>query len=60
MGIRRAQTDRHSVSCIVMQRPENDPDAFFRFSWGKHFFLRCLRQNRAQRVLMVRTIKGLW
>ncbi len=39
-----------------MQRPENDPDAFFRFSWGKHFFLLCLRQNRAQRVLMVRTI----
>nr|WP_244570520.1 hypothetical protein [Escherichia coli] len=30
-----AQTDRYSVSCIVMQRPENDPDAFFRFSWGE-------------------------
>ncbi|MCZ6127468.1 hypothetical protein O5853_28160, partial [Escherichia coli] len=31
----RAQTDRHSVSCIVMQRAENVPDAFFRFSPGK-------------------------
>lgn len=35
MGIRRAQTDRHSVSCIVMQRAENVPDAFFRFAPGK-------------------------
>lgn len=31
----RAQTDRHSVSCIVMQRAENVPDAFFRFTPGK-------------------------
>ena len=31
----RAQTDRHSVSCIVMQRAENGPDAFFRFTMGK-------------------------
>ena len=31
----RAQTDRHSVSCIVMQRAENVPDAFFRFTQGK-------------------------
>lgn len=30
-----AQTDRHSVSCIVMQRAENVPDAFFRFALGK-------------------------
>ncbi|MDJ6515563.1 hypothetical protein LED28_22815 [Salmonella enterica] len=29
------QTDRHSVSCIVMQRAENNPDAFFRFTPGK-------------------------
>ena len=34
-GIRHAQTDRHSVSCIVMQRPENVPDAFFWFTLGK-------------------------
>ena len=32
----RAQTDRHSVSCIVMQRAENVPDAFFRFTLGKN------------------------
>ena len=35
MDTGRAQTDRHSVSCIVMQRAENVPDAFFRFSQGK-------------------------
>lgn len=35
MGIRRAQTDRHSVSYIVMQCHENNPDAFFRFTRGK-------------------------
>ena len=35
MGIRRAQTARHSVLCIVMQRAESVPDAFFRFSLGK-------------------------
>ena len=27
----RAQTDRASLSCIVMQRAENDSDAFFWF-----------------------------
>lgn len=43
-----------------MQRAENVPDAFFRFTRGKHLFLRFLRQNRAQRVSAVRTIKGLW
>ena len=26
---------RHSLSCIAMQRAENDPDAFFRFTLGK-------------------------
>ena len=31
----RARTDCHSVSCIVMQRAENNPDAFFRFTPGK-------------------------
>ncbi|OWE67468.1 hypothetical protein A8M68_26095 [Escherichia coli] len=30
-----SQTDRHSLSCIAMQRAENDPDAFFLFSLGK-------------------------
>ncbi|EZJ64251.1 hypothetical protein AC03_5554 [Escherichia coli 3-073-06_S3_C1] len=30
------------------------------FSGVKHLFLRCLRQNRVQRVSVVRTIKGLW
>ncbi|SUG03177.1 Uncharacterised protein [Salmonella enterica subsp. enterica serovar Pullorum] len=35
MGTVCAQTDRHSVSCIVMQRAENVPDAFFRFTLGK-------------------------
>lgn len=35
MGTVCAQTDRHSVSCIVMQRAENVPDAFFRFTPGK-------------------------
>ncbi|EDU9863398.1 hypothetical protein YN18_004641 [Salmonella enterica subsp. enterica] len=35
----RAQTDRHSVSCIVMQRAENVPDAFFRFArWKASLF----------------------
>ena len=37
-----------------MQRAENVPDAFFRFTLGKHPFLRCSRQNRVQRVLAVR------
>ena len=37
-GIRHAQTDRHSVLCIVMQRPENVSDAFFRFTLGKTSF----------------------
>lgn len=35
MDTGRAQTDRHSVSCIVMQRAENVPDAFFRFTRGE-------------------------
>ena len=35
MDTGRAQTDRHSVSCIVMQGAENVPDAFFRFTLGK-------------------------
>ncbi|HFT9342640.1 hypothetical protein M8368_27420 [Enterobacter kobei] len=35
MGTICAQTDRHSLSCIVMQRAENNPDAFFRFTPGK-------------------------
>ena len=44
-----------------MQRAESVPDAFFRFTrGGKHPFLRFLRQKRAERVLTVRTIKGLW
>lgn len=30
-----AQTYRHSLSCIAMQRAENVPDAFFRFVPGK-------------------------
>ena len=47
MGIRRAQTARHSVLCIVMQRAESVPDAFLRF----------LRQKRAERVLTVRTMR---
>lgn len=29
-----SQSDHHSLSCIAMQRAENDPDAFFRFSLG--------------------------
>ncbi|WP_215251876.1 hypothetical protein, partial [Escherichia coli] len=28
---RTVETDRGSLSCIVMQRPENDSDAFFWF-----------------------------
>ncbi|MCV5976142.1 hypothetical protein OFO29_27705, partial [Escherichia coli] len=41
----RAQTDCHSVSCIVMQRAENNPDAFFRFSQGENtsFYGFCAR-----------------
>ncbi|WDB81744.1 hypothetical protein PS039_25630 (plasmid) [Escherichia albertii] len=35
MGTVCNQTDRHSLSCIAMQRAENDPDAFFRFVPGK-------------------------
>ncbi|EAA0980138.1 hypothetical protein DLY41_27370 [Escherichia coli] len=35
MGTVCAQTDRHSLLCIAMQRTENLPDAFFRFSLGK-------------------------
>ena len=57
MGIRRAQTARHSVLCIVMQRAESVPDAFFRFTRGKNPFLRFLRQKRAERVLTVRTMR---
>ncbi|ENW9131467.1 hypothetical protein ACP1PC_004849 [Escherichia coli] len=39
MGTVCAQTDRHSVSCIVMQRAENVPDAFFRFTrWKTSLF----------------------
>lgn len=30
-----SQSDHHSLSCITMQRAENDPDAFFRFTPGK-------------------------
>lgn len=30
-----SQSDHHSLSCIAMQRAENDPDAFFRFALGK-------------------------
>ena len=60
MDIRRAQTARHSVLCIVMQRAESVPDAFFRFTRGGTSILRFLRQKRAERVLTVRTIKGLW
>ena len=37
-----------------MQRAENVPDAFFRFTLGETSFLRCSRQNRVQRVLAVR------
>ena len=35
LEVRTDETDRHSVSCIVMQRAENVPDAFFRFTLGK-------------------------
>lgn len=35
MGTVCAQTVRHSLSCIAMQRAENDLDAFFRFALGK-------------------------
>ena len=37
-----------------MQRAENVPDAFFRFTLGETSLLRCSRQNRVQRVLAVR------
>lgn len=30
-----SQSDHHSLSCIAMQRAENDPDASFLFSRGK-------------------------
>ena len=30
-----SQSDHHSLSCIAMQRAENDPDAFFWFSLDK-------------------------
>ncbi|MGU8186157.1 hypothetical protein, partial [Escherichia coli] len=29
-----SQSDHHSLSCIAMQRAENDPDASFLFSRG--------------------------
>ncbi|MCF1962977.1 hypothetical protein OYB38_23525 [Escherichia coli] len=35
MGTVCTQTVRHSLSCIAMQRAENDPDAFFWFSLDK-------------------------
>ncbi len=35
MDTGHAQTGRHSVSCIVMQRAKNDSGAFFRFTLGK-------------------------
>ncbi len=55
-----SQSDHHSLSCIAMQRAENDPDAFPGFLRVKHLFLQCSCQNRAQRDSVVRTIKGLW
>ncbi|EDS2910744.1 hypothetical protein HLP28_004523 [Shigella sonnei] len=30
-----SQSDHHSLSCIAMQRAENDPDASFLFFRGK-------------------------
>ncbi|XJH15236.1 hypothetical protein AB2I13_24390 (plasmid) [Escherichia coli] len=52
---RTYETDRTSLSCIVMQRPENDSDAFFWFWPGVFFclfaFLR--HRKRLRGVLMV-------
>lgn len=43
-----------------MQVPENDSDAFFRFSLGFPCLFAFLRQNAYESVSAVRTIKGLW
>uniref|UniRef100_UPI001950589A hypothetical protein n=1 Tax=Escherichia coli TaxID=562 RepID=UPI001950589A len=48
---RTHETDRTSLSCIVMQRPENDSDAFFWFGLVFSFFLRFLRQKATEGVL---------
>ncbi|WP_249942853.1 hypothetical protein, partial [Escherichia coli] len=45
-----AQTDRHSVSCIVMQRPENVSDAFFLFTpWKTSLFAVFASESRSAR-----------
>ena len=59
LEVRTDETARHSVSCIVMQRTENVPDAFSRFTLGKHPFLRFLRQKASESVSAVRTITAL-
>ena len=45
--VRTDETDRHSVSCIVMQRAENVPDAFSRFTLGENipFYGFCVRKR---------------
>ncbi len=48
---RTHETDRTSLSCIVMQRPENDSDAFFWFGLCFLVFLRFLRQKATEGVL---------
>ena len=54
MGTVCAQTDRHSVSCIVMQRAENVPDAFFRFILGKTSLFAVFAAESRSAVLAVR------
>nr|WP_248698780.1 hypothetical protein [Escherichia coli] len=60
MGTVCNQTDRHSVSCIVMQRAENLPDAFFRFYLGKTcLFAVFTSESRSARFGGAYN-KGLW
>ncbi len=51
------QTDRHSVSCIVMATRWKQSWRISGLPRGKHLFLRCLRQNRVQRVSAVRVMR---
>ncbi|TFA15924.1 hypothetical protein BON88_12195 [Escherichia coli] len=48
---RTHETDRTSLSCIVMQRPENDSDAFFWFSLVFPCLFAFLRQKAIEGVL---------
>lgn len=55
-----SQSDHHSLSCITMQRAENDPDASFLFFRGKtSLFAVSASESRSARFSGAYN-KGLW